>query len=41
MALSLTDSDPVVVPVAVGLNTTLMAHFVFFARLLPQVVDET
>lgn len=40
-ALSLTDSDPVVVPVAVGLKTTLIVHFAFSAKLLPQVVVET
>jgi hypothetical protein len=41
LALSLTDSDPSVAPVPVGLKTTLIVHFVFFARLLPQVVVET
>lgn len=41
LALSLTDSDPVVAPVPVGLKTTLMVQCVFFARLLPQVVVET
>lgn len=41
LALSLTDSDPPVTPVAVGLKTTLIVHFVFFARLLPHVVLET
>ena len=41
MALSLTDKVPFTVPVALGLKTTLMVHFAFFARLLPQVVVET
>lgn len=41
MALSLTDSNPVVLPVAVGLNTILIVHFNFAARLLPHVVAET
>ena len=41
LALSLTDSDPVALPVAVGLKTTLIVHFAFSARLLPQVVAET
>ena len=41
MALSLTDSDPFVVPIPVGLKTTLIVHFAFLAKLLPQVVAET
>ena len=41
MALSLTDSDPFVMPVAVGLKTTLIVQCVFFNRVLLQVVVET
>jgi hypothetical protein len=40
-ALSATLSAPVRVPVAVGLNTTLMVHFALAARLDEQVVAET
>jgi len=39
-ALSLTCSVPVLVPVCVGLNTTLMVHVDLAARLEPQVVVE-
>jgi hypothetical protein len=41
LALSATFNFPVLVPVAVGLNTTLMVQLVLAARLAPQVVVET
>ena len=41
LALSVTLNFPVLVPTAVGLNTTLMVQFVLAARLAPQVVVET
>ena len=41
LALSATFNLPVLVPVAVGLNTTLMVQLVLAARLAPQVVVET
>jgi len=40
-ALSLTLSVPVLVPFAVGLNTTLMVHLPLEAKLVPQVVVDT
>jgi len=40
-ALSLTLSVPVLVPVAVGLNTTSMEHFALVVKLVVQVVEET
>src|ERR1022692_4724689 len=40
-ALSLTCNVPVLVPVCVGVNTTLMVHVVLAARLVEQVVVET
>ena len=39
-ALSATLRVPVLEPVAVGLNTTLMVHFDLAARLAPHVVDD-
>jgi hypothetical protein len=41
MALSLTVSVPVLVPVAVGVNTTLITQMPCGFRLVPQVVPET
>ena len=41
VALSFTCNVPVRVPVCVGLNTTLIVHFDFAARLDAQVVVET
>jgi hypothetical protein len=41
LALSATCNVPVLVPTAVGLNTTLIVQLVFAARLAPQVVVET
>jgi hypothetical protein len=41
MALSATLNDPVLSPLALGVNTTLMVHLDLAARLLPQVVAET
>jgi hypothetical protein len=41
LALSATLNFPVLVPVAVGLNTTLMVQLVLAARLVVQVVAET
>src|ERR1700674_4240312 len=41
LALSATFNFPVLVPTAVGLNTTLMVQLVLAARLAPQVVVET
>lgn len=40
-ALSFTCNVPVLTPTAVGVNTTLMVHFVLAARLVEQVVAET
>jgi hypothetical protein len=40
-ALSDTLNDPVLVPVWVGVNTTLIVHLVLAARLVVQVVVET
>ena len=40
-ALSATFNDPVLVPVAVGLKTTLILQAVLAARLVVQVVVET
>ena len=40
-ALSATLNVPVRVPVAVGVNTTLIVHFALAPRLVPQVVVET
>ena len=39
-ALSLTDKLPVLVPVCVGVKTTLNVHFALAARLVEQVVAE-
>jgi hypothetical protein len=41
LALSVTLTDPVLVPLAVGLNTTLILQLASAARLVPQVVVET
>jgi hypothetical protein len=41
IALSATVNDPVLVPVAVGVKTTLIVQLVLAARLVPQVVVET
>ena len=41
MALSATFNVPVLVPVSVGVNTTLIVHVVLAARLVVQVVAET
>jgi len=41
LALSLTFNVPVLVPVAVGLNTTLIVQLDLAARLVVQVVVET
>jgi len=41
MALSLTFNVPVLVPVAVGVNSTLMVQVDFPTRLVPHVVAET
>jgi len=41
VALSATLSIPVLVPVAVGVNTTLILQLAFAARLVVQVVVET
>jgi hypothetical protein len=41
MALSLTLSVPVLVPVAVGVNTTLITQMPCGFKLVPQVVPET
>lgn len=41
IALSATCSAPVLVPVAVGVKTTLILQLVLAARLVPQVVVET
>lgn len=41
MALSATFNVPVLVPVAVGVNTTLIVHLDLAARLAVQVVAET
>jgi hypothetical protein len=41
IALSATLKIPVLVPVAVGVNTTLIVHIALAARLVEQVVAET
>ena len=41
LALSITLADPVLDPLAVGLNTTLILQLASAARLDPQVVVET
>lgn len=41
LALSLTISSPVLVPVCVGVNVRLRVHFFLAARLVPHVVAET
>jgi len=41
LALSLTLTDPVLDPFAVGLNATLILQLASAARLAPQVVVET
>ena len=41
LALSLALSFPVLVPMAVGLNVTLIVHFPLAARVAVQVVAET
>jgi hypothetical protein len=41
LALSLTLNFPVLVPIAVGVKTTLILQLVLAARLAPQVVEET
>jgi hypothetical protein len=41
VALSVTFSFPSRVPVAVGLNTTLIVHFVFAARVVEHVVEDS
>lgn len=40
-AESLTLNVPVLVPVAVGLNTTLIVHLVLAAKLVVHMVEET
>ncbi len=40
-ALSLTLNCPVLVPVAVGVNVTLIVHFALEAKLAPHVVADT
>jgi hypothetical protein len=41
LALSLTLSVPVLVPVAAGVNVTLIVHLPLAARLVVQVVADT
>jgi len=41
LALSLTISCPVLVPVCVGVKVTLRVHFFLAARLVPHVLAET
>ena len=41
LALSLTLNCPVLVPVCVGVNVTLIVHLPLAARLVPQVLAET
>jgi hypothetical protein len=41
LALSLTLNCPVAVPVAVGVNVTLIVHLPFAAKLVPHVVADT
>jgi hypothetical protein len=41
LALSLTLSSPVLVPVSVGVNVTPIVHFALAARLVPHVVADT
>jgi len=41
LALSLALNCPVLVPVCVGVNVTLIVHFPFAARLVPHVVADT
>jgi hypothetical protein len=41
LALSLTLSRPILAPVAVGVNVTLIVHFALAAKLVVQVLAET
>ncbi len=41
LPLSLTSNWPVCVPVAVGVNVTLIVHLLLAPRLVPHVVAET